>query len=104
MANNSNRIDKDTLMLEQSGDALTVLMVKFRRSSIDDRATLRPSLIELMNDHTDFQLRLIKEGVITTDEDLAEMKAIREEIDRAASRQALLLAIARTVAFIATKI
>jgi hypothetical protein len=96
--------DNDALMLEQSDGALTVLMVKFRMASIDDRATMRPSLMKLIDDSADFRLRLVKEGVITTEDDLKEMGKIRDEIDAAGSKQALLLAIARTAAFIATKI
>ena len=104
MANGNNNTDNDSLMLERMGEALTILMLKFRQSNIDDRAILRPSLFELMNNSADYQKRLLNEGVITTEEDIEDMKVIRLEMDRAAGRQALLLAIARTSIFIATKI
>src|SRR5215475_9640223 len=96
--------DNDSLMLEQSDGALTVLMVKFRMASLDDRAAMRPSLMKLIDNSAEFRLRLFKEGVITTEDDLNEIGKIRDEIDAAGSKQALLLAIARTVAFIAMKI
>jgi hypothetical protein len=104
MANGNNMTDNDSIMLERMGEALTILMLKFRRSSIDDRAVLRPSLFELMNDSADYQKKLLKEGVITTEEDIEDMKVIRLEMDHAAGRQALLLAIARASTFIAAKI
>jgi hypothetical protein len=104
MANGNTSMDNDSLMLERMGEALTILMVRFRQSSIDDRADLRPPLLELMNDSADYQNRLLKENVLTSEADLEDMRVIRSEIDLAASKQALLLAIARTSLFIATKI
>jgi hypothetical protein len=49
-------------------------------------------------------LRLLKEGVITADEDLQKMDGIKKEIDQAAKLEDMLKAIAKTIAFIATKI
>ena len=96
--------DNDAVMLKQIGNAITDLEVKFRGASLQDRVVIRPSLEELLNDYADYRLRLLKEGVITTDKDLAEMKQIRAKIDAAAQKQELIKAIARTVAFIATKV
>jgi len=57
----------------------------------------------LTRDYVDFQLKLIQEGVITTDADLEEMEDIRREIDNAARTQEIVQAIARTIAFIAKR-
>ncbi len=96
--------DNDAVMLKQMGDAVTDLEVKFRASSLGDRVAMRPSLEELVNDYANYRLRLLKEGVITTDADLEEMKQIQRQIAAAAQKQDLIKAIARTVAFVATKI
>jgi len=96
--------DNDAVMLEQMGNSVTDLEVKFRASSLDDRVAMRPSLVELLNDYASYRLRLLKEGVITNDADLEEMQKIQQQIADAAQKQDLIKAIARTVAFIATKI
>jgi hypothetical protein len=96
-------MDKDTVMLQQMGNALVDLQVKYRSSNLSDRMAIKPALEELLGDYADYQLRLLKEGVITSDDDLEEMKKIQEEIDKAAKKGAMLKAIARTIAFIATK-
>ena len=97
-------MDNDTQMLETMGDALVDLQVKYRNSSLVDRMTMKASLEQLLEDYAEYQLRLLKEGVITTDADLKEMKQIQAEIDSAAESQKLLAALARTIAFVATKI
>ncbi|MEO8042241.1 MAG: hypothetical protein ABI646_06520 [Acidobacteriota bacterium] len=63
-----------------------------------------PQLAELWNDWVTLRIKLMKAGVITTNEDLAAMEAIKQEIDAAADRQAIILAVARTIAFIAAKV
>ena len=97
-------MDKDARMLEKMGNALVDLQVKYRNSSLSDRMAMKPALDELIRDYAEYQLRLLKEGVITTDEDLQDMDGIKKEIDQAAKLEDMLKAIARTIAFIATKI
>lgn len=96
--------DNDAVLLQQMGNAITDLEVKFRAASLEDRMTLRPALEELLDDYAEYRLRLLKEGVITDDSELAEMRKIQTEIDAAAQKQDLMKAIARSIAFIATKI
>jgi len=97
-------MDKDTLMLQKMGNAIVDLQVKYRSSSLSDRMAMKPALEELLDDYADYQLRLLKEGVITSDNDLKEMKDIQKEIDQAAKKEAMLKAIARTIAFIAARV
>jgi len=97
-------MDRDTQMLQEMGNAVIDLMVKYRCSSLSERMTLKPALEELLEDYAEYQLRLLKEGVISTEDDLKEMRKIKNEIDKAAKMEALLKVIAKTIAFIATKI
>ncbi len=97
-------MDNDTIMLEKMGNALVDLQVKYRNSSLEDRMAMKPALEELLSDYADYQLRLLKEGVITTDDDLLEMDSIKKEIDQAAKKEEWLKIAARTIAFIATKV
>jgi hypothetical protein len=97
-------MDNDATMLDQMGTALTNLQIKYRASSLQDRIELRPQLDKLLQDYTDYQSRLLDEGIITTEADLVEMAQIKKAIDSAAQKQQLVEAIAKTIAFIATKI
>jgi hypothetical protein len=97
-------MDNDTKMLAAMGNALVDLQVKYRNSSLADRMAIKPSLDELVSDYAEFQLRLLKEGVVSTDEELKEMQQIKVDIDKAANTQKLLVALARTIAFVATKV
>ena len=96
-------MDNDAKMLEAMGDSVTKLQIKYRNSSISDRIKMKPDLEKLIHNYAEFQLKLIEEGVITTDADLKEMEDIRREIDNAAQTQEIVQAIARTIAFIAKR-
>jgi hypothetical protein len=97
-------MDNDTQMLKELGDAVIALQVKYRNSPLAERMALKPALEELLSDYSNYQLRLLKEGVITNQEDLDEMANLKQEIDQAAEKEALLKAIGKTIAFIALKI
>lgn len=93
--------DNDAAMFDAMGSALIDLQLKYRAASVADRMLMRPTLEQLTNDYAKYQLRLLNEGVITTDADLAEMDTIKAAIDQAADRQELIAALGRTVAFVA---
>ncbi len=96
-------MDNDAKMLEQMGTALTNLQIKYRASSLPDQMALRPALDELLEKYSDYQSDLLDKGIISTAADLAEMEQIEADIDAAAQKQELAAAIAKTAAFIATK-
>lgn len=96
--------DNDSVMLERLGFAVVDLQVKYRAASLDERLVLRPQLDELLERYATYQVKLLENGVITTDAELREMEAIRGEIDQAAATQQLIAALARTAVFVASKI
>ena len=97
-------MDRDTQMLQEMGNAVIALQMKFRNSPLADRMAIKPALEELLSDYADYQIRLLKEGIITSEQDLTEMADIRQEIEQAAEKEALLKAIGKTIAFVAVKI
>jgi hypothetical protein len=97
-------MDNDAKILAAMGNALVDLQVKYRNSPLADRMMMKPTLDQLVQDYAEYQIRLLKEGVVSSDTDLQEMQQIQAEIKKAASTQKLLVALARTVAFVATKI
>jgi hypothetical protein len=97
-------MDNDAVMLQKLGDAVTALQLKYRASLLADRMAMKASLDQLMEDYNTYQLKLLKEGIITTAADLAQMDKIKSDIDAAAKYQKLVAAMAKTIGFIATKI
>ena len=97
-------MDNDSQMIKVMSNALIDLQVKYRSSSVVDRMKILPDLEKLLNDFSKYQLNLLKEGIITTDDDLEEMAQIKRDIDAAANKQQLLLAIGKTIVFIGKKI
>lgn len=97
-------MDNDAKMIQGLSNALIDLQVKYRSSKIQDRMLIRPALEEVLEDFYKYQIRLLKEGTLTTPADLEQMEAIKAEIQAAASKQKLIAAIGKTIGFIATKV
>lgn len=97
-------MDKDVEMLRNTGNAVVDLQIKYRSSSLSERMEIRPQLDELLKKYTEYQIVLLREGVITSDEDLKEMVEIQKEIDQAAQTQQLVKAFAKTIVFVAKKV
>ena len=93
--------DNDADMLRVMGNTITDLQIRYRAATLDDQAVLIAPLKELLQDYGAYQARLLKAGTITTDAELAQMKAIQTAISDDADRQDLLVAIAKIVALIA---
>ena len=82
-------MDNDAKMLEAMGNALVDLQVKYRNSSLANRMAMKPALDELVADYAQFQMRLLKEGTVSTNDELKEMQEIQTDIDTAANNQKL---------------
>lgn len=95
--------DNDSKMIEELGVALTSLQIQYRASSISDRMKLWPDLRKALANYNKCQVKLLDDGVVVTDEDLAEMAEIRSDIDKAAETQQLIEAAVRVAAFIAAR-
>lgn len=97
-------MDKDSRMLNQMGSVLTTLQIKFRNSSVADRITMRPKLEQVTHQYVTYQLSLIEDGIIVTEDDLTEMEELKAEIDGAAQSQQILVAIIKTGVFLAARV
>lgn len=96
-------MDYDAMMIRELSNALINLQVKYRACTVTDRMKLRPKLEELLAHFSRYQLKLLEEGVITTENDLREMALLKQQIDQAADTQQMLAMIGKTIAFIVTK-
>ena len=97
-------VDNDEMVLEDAKEAAFALDKAYRRAVLDydlDRIEqLKPKLDEAYDTYSQARLNLLEEGVVATDEDVAEMHRIRAEIDQAATTQALVMGAVRFAAFI----
>lgn len=94
--------DTDSLTLKEAGSAVLDIDMRYRLlPTIDEKEELKPTRDEAFSNYTSLRLKLLEEGVITTQEDLDEMKEIRSEIEKAAGLQTILVAAGRAAAFFA---
>ncbi len=97
-------MNNDTIALQQMRRALEDLEDKFMDGDFATRSAIEPELVDLSGKYASFRLKLLQNGITITDEDLQEMKDIRDAIRSAADKQSLISAIARTAFFIAGRI
>jgi hypothetical protein len=97
--------DNDLIVLEDARDAAFGLEKEFRRAIRNgDMATalqLKPTVEEAVDALSQARLNLLKEGVLATDADVAEMRRIKAEIDQAANTQQLIEGAIRFAGFLA---
>jgi hypothetical protein len=94
-------MDNDTAALQEASFALIDLRARFMRAPILQKIKLRPVIEDAVNSFAKMQLKLLEDGVIITDDDLAEIAAIKKAINKAADNQKLLQAGVRFVGFVA---
>ena len=96
--------DNDEIVLEDAKEAAFSLDKAYRRAMLDadlDKMTeLKPLVDEAYDRYSQARLNLLQEGVLATDEDIAEMRRIRADIDQAATTQALIEGAIKFAAFI----
>ena len=96
--------DNDEMVLEDTKEAAFTLDKAYRRAvtncDLDRIEQLKPKTDEAYDRYSRARLRVLEEGVMATDEDVAAMHRIRAEIDQAATTQALVLGAIRFAVFI----
>lgn len=97
--------DNDLIILEDAKDTLFTLEKEFRkalnRADLDAAMEIKPKLEAAGDACSQARLNLLKEGVLATDEDVAEMRRIKAEVDQAANTQQLVEGGIKFAAFIA---
>ena len=95
-------MDNDSKTLEEIAQSITIIDLKYRALSFPEKMKLKPERDKAFSKYVEARIKLLEEGIITTEEQISEMRQIRNEIDDAAETQAIIVAIARLVGFIAT--
>lgn len=98
-------IDNDLMVLEDAADAVFSLDQEYRlailAADIDKVEQLKPQVEAAYEKYSLGRLKLLEKGVLATDEDVAEMRRIRAQIEQAATLQTLIKGAVRLAAFLA---
>lgn len=98
-------VDNDVIVLEDAKDAAFTLEKEYRRALLKgDLAAateIKLRLEEVFDNYSRARLNLLKEGMIATEADVAEMRRIKAEIDLAADKQQLIEGAIRFAGFLA---
>lgn len=94
-------MDTDAIVLEDANAAVIELDVRYREADINGKLALKPQRDEAFRNYSAARLKLLEDGRITTDQDLVEMRTLRQQIERAADIQQLVIAAGRVVGFLA---
>jgi len=97
-------MDNDAEMLQQLGNQITDLQVKYRALPIDEQMVIYPALKQLLEEYARYQSKLLMVGIIATDEDLAEMRQLKAAVDAAADKMDLLAAVGKLISFIVVRV
>ncbi len=96
--------DNDEIILEDAKEAAFALDKTYRRAvangDLNRMTQLKPKVDEAYNLYSTARLNLLKEGILATDQDVAEMRRIRAEIDQAAETQSLIEGAVHFIGFI----
>lgn len=94
-------MDNDSKTLQAISEAVTAIDLKYRALPFPEQMKLKPERDEAFSKYAEARVTLLEEGITTTDDQVAEMRQIKEEIDKAADTQALIVAAGRLIGFIA---
>jgi len=97
-------MDNDAEMLKRMGTQITDLQVKYRALPLKEQMAVYPALKQLVEDYARYQAKLLMIGVITTEEDLKEVKLLKKAVDSAANQMDLLAAIGKVISFIVVRV
>lgn len=97
-------MDNDAEMLKRMGNQITNLQVKYRGLSLDEQMSVHPALVQLLEEYARYQAKLLMIGIITTDQDLKDIREIKKSVDDAADRMDLLTAIGKLISFIVVRV
>lgn len=78
-------MDHDLKVLEEAFAITLSLDMQYRRANFNDKVKLKAIRDEAFNAFSLARLKLLEEGMICTEKDVADMKALRQKIESTAS-------------------
>ncbi len=93
--------DTDLQIFDAASSTVTEIDRRYRLANINDQIKLKPKRDEAFAAYSLARLTLLEAGIVTTAEDLREMRDLKSAVDRAAVTQDLVIAAARVAIFLA---
>ena len=93
--------DLDGQVLRAAGNAVIELDVRYRLASFTEQMELGPERDRAFNAYAFARINLIRNGIVTTEQDVAEMQALQQQMQEAADKAALLAVAAKIAARLA---
>jgi hypothetical protein len=93
--------DTDLQIFDTASSTVTEIDRRYRLANINDQIKLKPKRDEAFAAFSLARLKLLELGVVTTAEELVEMRALKSAVDQAAVTQDLVIAAARVAIFLA---
>lgn len=93
--------DTDLQIFDTASSTVTEIDRRYRLANINDQIKLKPKRDEAFAAFSLARLKLLETGIVTTAEDLVEMRALKSAVDQAAVTQDLVIAAARVAIFLA---
>ena len=94
-------MDNDSQTLQEISESITAIDLKYRALPFPDQMKLKPKRDEAFSKYVEARVALLEEGIITSADQVLEMRQIKKEIDDAADTQALIVSIGRLIGFLA---
>jgi hypothetical protein len=88
-------MDRDAAMLRAAGDAVMAIDLRFRRASFDEQFEMRDERDQAFNAFAAARNRLLMPGLTSSDDDIAEVDALRRQVESAADSATLIAAAAK---------
>ena len=89
--------DTDTETMRAANAAVLDIDIRYREADFAAKRELKSARDAAFNTYSAARANLMAEGVISTDDDVAEMEALRQEVNEAADTQQLIIASGRLI-------
>ena len=88
-------------LLDSAQAAVNEIEQRFNASSFAEQVAMKSDRDKAFNAFAAARLKSIQSGITCTADDLKEMRKLRDEVNAAADKQSLLVAIGRVAGFLA---
>lgn len=100
MTQSSDNESQDLLYVEEAESILGLLFRRYANSDEADQFLLEPIISKAADELLAARLRLFRRGALTTPDDLAELKLLKQSIDNAADFQSIVIAALKLAAYL----
>ncbi len=94
-------MDPDAEVLKAANAAVMEIDLRYRASTFDEQIDLKEARDAAFDAYAKARINLLQAGIISTPADLEQMKALADEIHKAAQKQALINTAFRIAGFLA---